>query len=69
MQLTLDRGERDVQDRAVDAEDEQAQAADGQNEHPPPAAEFGHGLPSIVRRRPDTCENTTNHRMVKHGPR
>jgi hypothetical protein len=45
MQVTLDRGERDVDDGAVDAEDEQAQAADGQNEQSPAAAEVGHGLP------------------------
>jgi hypothetical protein len=34
MQVMLDRRERGVHDRAVDAEDEQAEAADGQDLRP-----------------------------------
>jgi hypothetical protein len=43
VQLTSDGRQRDVHDRAVEADDEQAQAADGQDEQSAPAAEFGQG--------------------------
>jgi hypothetical protein len=43
VQLTSDGRQRDVHDRAVEADDEQAQAADGQDEQSALAAEFGQG--------------------------
>src|SRR5258708_24269807 len=40
MQVVLDRGKRAVHDRGVEADDEQAQAAERQHERAVPAAEF-----------------------------
>src|ERR1700755_1393089 len=41
MQLTSDRRQRDVHDRAVQADNEQAHAANAQDEQATPTAQFG----------------------------
>jgi hypothetical protein len=43
MKLTSDRGQRDVHDRAVQADNEQAHAADAQHQQAALAAQFWHG--------------------------